>query len=105
MARHPKGVGTNGKKLDVKVLLRLMKYVLTRYRFRYLIVFICIAISAVASVTSSMFMKTLIDGYIEPLLLSDVPDFAPLLKALMVMACIYGVGVISNFIYQKTTFG
>ncbi|MBQ9840455.1 MAG: ABC transporter ATP-binding protein [Erysipelotrichaceae bacterium] len=102
MARHPKGVGTNGKKLDVKVLVRLMKYVLARYKFRYIVVFVCIAISAFASVTSSIFMKTLIDGYIEPLLLSDVPDFAPLLQALTFMACIYGVGVISNFVYQKT---
>ena len=102
MARHPRGVGTNGKKLDVKVLIRLMKYVLARYKFRYIVVFVCIAISAFASVTSSIFMKTLIDGYIEPLLLSDVPDFAPLLQALTFMACIYGVGVISNFVYQKT---
>ena len=101
MARHPHGVGTNGKKLDIKVLFRLMKYVLTRYRLRYFFVLICIAISSIASVTSSVFMKTLIDSYIEPLLLSDVPDFAPLLKALMFMACIYGIGVISNFIYQK----
>lgn len=102
MARHPRGVGTNGKKLDVKVLVRLMKYVLARYKFRYIVVFVCIAISAFASVTSSIFMKTLLDGYIEPLLLSDVPDFAPLLQALIFMACIYGVGVISNFVYQKT---
>lgn len=102
MSRHPRGVGTNGKKLDVKVLVRLMKYVLARYKFRYIVVFVCIAISAFASVTSSIFMKTLIDGYIEPLLLSDVPDFAPLLQALTFMACIYGVGVISNFVYQKT---
>ncbi len=102
MAKHPRGVGTNGKKLDVKVLVRLMKYVLARYKFRYIVVFVCIAISAFASVTSSIFMKTLIDGYIEPLLLSDVPDFAPLLEALTFMACIYGVGVISNFVYQKT---
>ena len=101
MARHPHGVGTNGKKLDIKVLFRLMKYVLTRYRLRYFFVLICIAVSSVASVTSSVFMKTLIDGYIEPLLLSDVPNFAPLLKALMFMACIYGIGVVSNFIYQK----
>ena len=102
MARHPRGVGTNGKKLDVKVLVRLMKYVLARYKFRYIVVFVCIGVSAFASVTSSIFMKTLIDGYIEPLLLSDVPDFAPLLQALTFMACIYGVGVISNFVYQKT---
>ena len=101
MSRHPKGVGTNGKKLDVKVLVRLMKYVLTRYRLRYFLVFVCIVISSVASVTSSVFMKTLIDGYIEPLLLSEVPDFAPLLQALMFMVCIYAVGLISNFTYQK----
>ena len=101
MSRHPKGVGTNGKKLDVKVLLRLMKYVLTRYRLRYFLVFLCIVVSSVASVTSSVFMKTLIDGYIEPLLLSEVPNFTPLLQALTFMGCIYAVGLISNFTYQK----
>ena len=85
MARHPRGVGTNGKKLDVKVLVRLMKYVLARYKFRYIVVFVCIAISAFASVTSSIFMKTLIDGYIEPLYMDNFGE-----------NCVYNVKIVSR---------
>ena len=64
---RPRNVGTNGEKLNTKVLGRLMSYILSRYKFRYAIVLICIIISSLASVASSVFMKTLIDGYITPL--------------------------------------
>ena len=60
---RPRNVGTNGEKLNTQVLGRLMSYILKRYKFRYAIVLICIIISSLASVASSVFMKTLIDGY------------------------------------------
>lgn len=101
MTQRPKNVGTNGEKLNTKVLGRLMSYVVSRYKFRYLIVIVCIIISALASVASSVFMKTLIDGYIMPMVQASVPDFGPLMRALMMMACIYLIGVIANLIYQK----
>ncbi len=100
MSRRPRGY-TDGRKLDTKVLIRLMKYVMTRYRTAYLFVLIGIVITALTSVASSVFMKTLIDDYITPLVLSDVPDFTPLLHALMTMAAIYLVGVVCNYIYHK----
>ena len=68
MSNRPRNVGTNGEKLNTRILKRLMGYVLSRYKFRYLIVVICIIISALASVASSVFMRTLIDGYIMPLI-------------------------------------
>ena len=98
---RPRNVGTNGEKLNTKVLGRLMSYILSRYKFRYALVLICIIISSLASVASSVFMKTLIDGYITPLVKSTSPDFTPLFQALSTMACIYLVGVISNLVYQK----
>lgn len=100
MSRRPRGAGTDGRKLDIKVLGRLMSYVLKRYRWHYLIVLIGILITSLASVSSSIFMKSLIDDYISPMLIQDVPDFAPLLKALMTMAGIYLTGVSANFIYH-----
>lgn len=100
MSRRPRGTGTDGRKLDIKVLGRLMSYVLKRYRWHYLIVLIGILITSLASVSSSIFMKSLIDDYISPMLIQDVPDFAPLLKALMTMAGIYLTGVSANFIYH-----
>ena len=101
MSNRPRNVGTNGEKLNTRILKRLMGYVLSRYKFRYLIVVICIIISALASVASSVFMRTLIDGYIMPLIGQANPDFAPLFRTLCMMACIYMIGVIANFIYQK----
>lgn len=100
MSRRPRGF-TDGRKLDFKVLIRLMKYVLVRYRFHYAFVLVGIVVTSLTSVTASVFMKTLIDDYITPLLVSEMPDFAPLAQALTTMACIYLVGVIANYLYHK----
>ena len=52
----------------VKVFKRIMSYVLKRYPVHCLFVLICIVVSVYANVQGTMFMKTLIDGYITPLL-------------------------------------
>lgn len=101
MSQRPRNVGTGGMKLNTKVLRRLTKYVMTRFKKQYTLVFIGIIVTSLASVSSSVFMKTLIDGYIEPLLTQQNPDFVPLFKALSMMACIYLTGVIANYLYQK----
>ena len=101
MSKRPPRGFTDGRKLDIKVLVRLMKYVLVRYRFHYAFVLVGIIVTSLTSVASSVFMKTLIDDYITPLLVSDVPDFAPLAQALMTMACIYLTGVLANYFYHK----
>ncbi len=101
MSNHPRNVGTNGKKLDTKVLKRLMSYIFKFYKFQYIIVIIGIIISSLAGVASSVFMRTLIDDYIVPLTISNSPDYTPLFKALATMASIYLVGVIANFIKEK----
>ena len=101
MSKRPPRGFTDGRKLDMKVLVRLMKYVLVRYRFHYAFVLVGIIVTSLTSVASSVFMKTLIDDYITPLLVSDVPDFAPLAQALTTMACIYLTGVLANYFYHK----
>ncbi len=80
---------------------RLMPYIL-RYRGRLVLVMVCILASALASVSSSLFIRTLIDDYISPLLLQAVPDFSGLFRALAAMACIYLCGVLSAFLYNRT---
>ena len=98
MSKRPRGVGTDGRKLDIKVLGRLMSYVLKRYRWHYLIVLIGILVTSLASVSSSIFMKSLIDDYITPMLVQETADFTPLFNALVTMACIYLTGTFANFI-------
>lgn len=83
-----------------KTIKRLMTYI-TKYKIRILLVALCIIISALTSVASSLFLKTLIDDYIGPLLLASNPVFSGLLKAIITMGCIYLIGVLSTLFYNR----
>jgi len=65
------------------------------------IVVICIFVSVLANVQGTMFMKTLIDQYITPLLSADTPDFGPLAVAIARVACFYAIGVIATYTYNR----
>lgn len=87
---------------SMKVLGRLMGYVLKNYRFACTFVLLFIIVSSLASVASSLFLKSLIDDYITPILMSEgSADFTPLFLALCKMAAIYGVGVLSTYLYSR----
>ena len=79
---------------------RLMKY-LGRYRLLMIPVVICILISAVAGVAGSLFLKTLIDDYISPLLISGEKDFAPLLRAIIMIGGVFLLGIIATFVQMR----
>ena len=83
-----------------QTIRRLMSYV-GRYRLRLMLVVLCIILSAVASVLSSTFIGVLIDDYISPLLLQANPVFTGLARALGVMVCVYVVGMISGYFYNR----
>ncbi len=93
-----------GAKEPKKVLKRLMGY-FRPYRLRFFVVLFCILLGALASVAASMFLKTLIDGYIAPLLLQPVPDFSGLAQALVIMALLYLGGVLASFLYNRLMIG
>lgn len=101
MSERPRNVGTDGRKLDFSVLKRLIAYIFSKYKIHSIFVLIGIIISSLAQVASSLFMKTLLDDYVEPLVHTADKDFTPLFQALITMAVIYLIGVITNFIYQK----
>ena len=83
-----------------QTIRRLMSYV-GRYRLRLMLVVLCIILSAVASVLSSTFIGVLIDDYISPLLLQANPVFTGLARALGVMVCVYVVGMVSGYFYNR----
>ena len=91
--QKPKDMKKTGK--------RLMSYITGRYRVRFLAVVVFIFLSAIASVASSLFIQTLIDGYITPMLSQASPVFTPLLKALAAMACVYLTGLLCGFAYNR----
>ena len=82
-------------------LKRLLSYVLKNYKKQFIFVFVCIIISSIASVAGSLFLQTLIDDYITPLLKDAHPVFTQLLRVLGVMAIIYVVGIIASYLYSR----
>lgn len=84
-----------------KLLTRLMKFIFSRYAIHYIVVFICIIASVLCSVQGTLFMQTLIDDYITPMLSQPVPDYGPLIKAMSRVAVFYALGVVASFIQQK----
>ena len=83
-----------------KVIKRLLSY-LKGYRLRFIVVLVCIVMSAAASALSSMFMQTLIDDYIMPLMGSDNPDFSNLLRAIIIMAAALLIGALAGLAYNR----
>ena len=89
------------KKVNTQTIKRLMSYV-NQYKVRFAFVLICIIVSSLASVSSSLFLQTLIDDYIGPLLLEAVPNYGGLLKAILSMAVIYIIGICATLFYNRT---
>nr|WP_182432202.1 ABC transporter ATP-binding protein [Clostridium sp. AF20-7] len=91
---------TPALQFDKTALKRLFSY-MKEYKRQLVFVVICILLSAVASVASSVFLQTLIDDYIVPLLGTDHPVFGGLIKALITIGIIYMIGVISSLLYSR----
>ena len=111
MAQQPKvvkmGPGRNaGPRPKVenpgKVFKRILAYVMKQYKFQVILVLCCILLGVFAQVQGTLFMQTLIDSYILPLLAEKSNDFSGLLHAIIRVACFYGVGILAVFIQNRT---
>ncbi len=95
---------TPKKKLSkdsMKVLRRLLLYVLKENKLKGISVVAFIVISSLANVAGTIFIKNVIDDYIVPYLNQDLINYKPLLNAILVMALIYLMGVFSTFLYNR----
>ena len=88
-------------KIDFGTLKRLLKGIFKHYKIQFIMVVILIMISSSVSIAASLFMESLIDDYITPMLSEEVANFKPLIKALEVMGIIYVVGIISSYTYNR----
>ncbi len=111
MAQQPKvvkmGPGRNaGPRPKVenpgKVFKRILAYVMKQYKFQVILVLCGILLGVFAQVQGTLFMQTLIDSYILPLLAEKSNDFSGLLHAITRVACFYGVGILAFFIQNRT---
>lgn len=87
-------------KLSMPAVKRLLSY-LRQYKTVLAVVTVCILISASATAAASLFLQTLIDRYITPLLAQSTPVFTGLLRALIFMGAVYGTGVLCSWIYNR----
>lgn len=98
----PRGMRKGPKaKNPMKTLKRIFAIIVKGYPIQCVLVIIGIVVGVLANVYGSLFLQSLIDDYITPLVGSSAPDFTPLLKALATMAVIYLVGVVSNYVYNR----
>lgn len=84
-----------------KLFMRLMKYIFKSYAPHCLLVVVCIFITVFATVQGTMFMQTLIDGYILPLMQQAEPDFSGLAAAIERVAVFYLIGALSAYIKER----
>lgn len=89
------------QKINKNTVKRLFDIIMSKHKIWLLVVFICIIISGIASVSGQLFLQSLIDDYISPLLLEENPVFTNLLKALFGIGFVYLIGVISTFISNR----
>ncbi|HOO27844.1 MAG TPA: ABC transporter ATP-binding protein, partial [Lachnospiraceae bacterium] len=80
---------------------RLFSY-MAQYRLSLIFVVVCIFISAAASAASSLFLKTLIDDYIVPLLGQAHPEYTQLFRIILIIGSVYLIGVLSTLFYNRT---
>ena len=100
--RGPRGIKGGPKaKNPIQTLKRILGIVLKGYPVHCVFVVIGIVVSVLANVRGSLFLRTLIDDYITPMIGIPSPDFGPLFKALSTMALIYLVGVGSTYLYNR----
>ena len=99
----PRGAGQPRPKVENPGLLlkRIMGEVFQHYLPHCIIVLICIVVSALANVQASLFLKSLIDDYIVPMTQQAAPDFGPLTAALLLVGCIYAVGVLAAWLNAR----
>lgn len=85
----------------IKLISRVIRYMLHYYKYLFLLVIVCILINAVTTVIGATFPQTLVDDYIIPMLASGSRDFSGLAADLVRLACIMGIGVVAAFAYNR----
>ena len=82
------------------VLLRMLRFVWQHFRWQLLIVLICVAVSSLTSLVSSLFTRTLIDDYIVPLTQANNPEYASLAQTLFKLGLVLFLGTVCSYAYN-----
>lgn len=86
--------------LNWRVLKRLASYIMA-YKMQVFVVIASIIISSIVQAVSAMFLQSLVDAYILPLIGKRNPDFAPLLRMIAIMAFVCAIGVFFSWLWSR----
>ena len=89
------------KHVNRNALGRLMKIIVSNHRGTLIVVMISILVTVFTNVANSMFLSTLIDDYITPMLATGSQDFSGLDRALATMMGIYAAGILAAFTFRR----
>ena len=84
-----------------KVLNRVLRYMLQRYKWQFALVVLCILINATVTVVAATFPQKLVDSYITPMLASGSRDFSALARDVFQLACLMAVGVVASYCFNR----
>lgn len=83
-----------------KTLSRLAFYVLV-YRVKICVIIASIIVSAIVQAVSAVFLQSLVDLYILPLVGKHNQDWMPLIRMIILMASVYAVGVFCSWLWSR----
>ena len=90
----------NDSAISWKTLSRLASYVLV-YRVKICVIIASIIVSAIVQAASAMFLQSLVDSYILPLVGKHNQDWTPLVRMIILMASVYAVGVFCSWLWSR----
>lgn len=101
--RGPRGMKGPMPKIENpgKLFARLMKYVGRKYKLHCIFVVVCIFTNTFSTVQGTMFIQTLYDDFISPLLKMDVPDYGPLLHDIIRVCLFYALGIFAAYMQGR----
>ncbi len=91
------------KKGKKHTLLRLLKYITARFKKQLVIIILAIIISSICHVYGQLFLQTLIDDYITPLIGEENHIYTSLFQAIGFMAFVYAIGIFTTWLYSRLT--
>ena len=83
------------------IIWRMARMVLSDYKFSIGVVLVCIVVTSVTTLASTLFTRTLIDDYIVPLTQTDNPEYHSLAQVLFKLGLVLLVGVVCSYLYNR----
>ena len=93
-----KNAGRPGAKNPMKAFRRILSEIMKRYKWHYLLVFVCIFVNTITNIQGQLFSQTLIDDHILPMMGVENPDFGPLGRAILGITLVYLVGTFAAWL-------